>query len=92
MELKIGEQVIRPSKIGHKRFMLSLKKEHWPSFYRIIIGQGNLNGPAIRKWCNENIVGRWYTSDNNEVYYFEDANSAIHFKLRWHDAATKKEN
>jgi len=88
----MGEQVMRPSKIGHKKFMLSLKKEVWPSFYRVVIGPNNLNGSAIKKWCQENVESRWYVSDGQEVYYFEDMNSAIHFKLRWHDAATKQEN
>ena len=88
----MGERVVRPNNIGHKKFMLSLKKEVWPSFHRIVIGIENKNAYAIAKWCKENVTGRWYTSDGNEVYYFEDSHSAIHFKLRWHDAAIKKEH
>lgn len=80
-----GIRLIRPADMSHKDFML-MQKAEWSDFYRIRIGRWKNDyhkTKEIEWWCNEQVKGRWFHSEGYEVYYFEDENSAIHFKLRW---------
>jgi len=80
-----GRKLMRPPEMSHKDFML-MQKAEWPEFHRIVIGRWPSDyhkRKEIEWWCNANIHGRWFHSDNNEVYYFETEMGAIHFKLRW---------
>jgi hypothetical protein len=80
-------RLVRPPDVSHKDFMFAQKAE-WPDFWRIVLGKWTVENKyhqvkEIEWWCNENIKGRWFHSDDYEVYYFEDRNSAIYFKLKW---------
>ena len=80
-----NKKLIRPPEMNHKDFML-MQKAEWPEFHRIIFGRWTNDyhkRKEIEWWCNANVKGRWFHSDNFEVYYFEDQNSAIYFKLKW---------
>ena len=80
-----NRRLIRPPEMNHKDFMF-MQKSEWTSFHRVIFGRWISDyhkRKEIEWWCNVNVKGRWFHSDNNEVYYFEDENSAIFFKLRW---------
>ena len=81
----IGKKLCRPNDVSHKDFLFAQKSE-WPEFHRVILGQWKPSyhtQKEIEWWCNENIKGRWFHSEANEVYYFEDEKSSILFKLRW---------
>lgn len=80
-----SNRLLRPADMSHKDFML-MQKAEWPEFHRVILGRwsGNYHKTKeIEWWAKDNVVGRWFHSERHEVYYFEDENSAIHFKLRW---------
>ena len=80
-----GTKLCRPHDVSHRDFMFAQRAD-WPEFHRVVLGQWR---PSYHKqkeiewWCTENIKGRWFHSEANEVYYFEDRNSSVHFKLRW---------
>jgi hypothetical protein len=89
-------QLMRPADLSHKDFML-MQKHEWKEFHRIILGLWKYDyrkQKEIEWWCNENVKGRWFHSERCEVYYFEDRNTAIHFKLRWFSeiVSSSKEN
>jgi len=89
-----GRKLMRPNELPHKDFML-MQKSDWPEFHRVILGKWENvyhTTKEIEWWCNSNIHGRWFHSDSNEVYYFEDQNSAIHFKLRWFSEIAQQAN
>jgi hypothetical protein len=89
-----AKRMMRPSDMSHKDFMF-MQKSEWSDFHRIVLGRwGNtyFMTKEIEWWCNEMIKGRWFHSEANEVYYFEDLNSAIHFKLRWFSEIAKVAN
>ena len=93
---KLGKatRLIRPADIAHKDFML-MQKAEWSGFHRIRIGPWKpvyTKAKEVEWWCNENTYGRWFHSEANEVYYFEDENSAIHFKLRWFSEISPQAN
>ncbi len=78
-------KLMRPEDMSHRDFML-MQKAEWEDFHRVKIGRWPHNyhkAKEIEWWCNENVVRRWFHSDGYEVYYFENANSAMLFKLRW---------
>lgn len=76
---------MRPTDMKHRDFML-MQKSEWTEFHRVKLGSWKsdyIKTKEIEWWCNENCKGRWFHSDGYEVYYFEDNNSAIYFKLKW---------
>lgn len=93
----IGTLLKRPADTKHKDFML-MQKSEWTEFHRVKLGackwlwkwETYTKTKEIEQWCNENCKGRWFHSDGYEVYYFEDRNSAIYFKLKWFSELTDK--
>ena len=89
----MGDLIHRPLDMNHKDFML-MQKTRWPHFTRVVIGlhkREHRQEKEIEWWCNENLKGRWFHSEAHEVYYFEDENSGLHFKLMWFEVLKNKE-
>jgi hypothetical protein len=87
-------QVKRPMDMTHKDFML-MQKTEWNEFHRVIIGKWNRDyhkEKEIEWWCDKNIRNRWFHSEGFEVFYFEDFNSAVYFKLRWYSELIELKN
>jgi hypothetical protein len=65
--------------------MLQLKRYCWKKFFRIRLGRRLESAEIIemRQWCGEQPC-KFYHSDGGEVWYFDDLNTAIYFKLRWY--------
>lgn len=93
-EREPNKRLIRPADSTHKDFML-MQKAEWNEFHRVIIGRWKgdyRKQKEIEWWCNQSIHGRWFHSEGREVYYFEEFNSAILFKLRWYSELISNEN
>lgn len=89
-----NKRLICPPDTTHKDFML-MQKTEWNEFHRVIIGRHTRDYRKEREiewWCNQNIRCRWFNSEGREVFYFEDFNSAVYFKLRWYSELVSNPN
>jgi hypothetical protein len=85
MNMESNKSLVRPPEMAHKDFML-MQKGEWTGFHRIVLGRWKKTYHLMKEiewWCNANVKDRWFHSEGNEVYYFEDENSALYFKLKW---------
>jgi hypothetical protein len=56
-----------------------LMRMKWGDLHMIAVG---VRSPEIKNWLREH-APKWAVNRTEEVYYFPDAPTAIHFKLRW---------
>lgn len=89
-----AKRLLRHIDISHKDFMFAQKAE-WKEFHRIpmneYIARQYKKQKEIEWWCNEHLTGRWFHSDGFEMYYFDNEDSAVMFKLKYHDDTTNPE-
>ena len=67
-------------------------KAAWGNLNRVRIGRwkvepgGEANKPTpaeVVRWCVETLHGHFFHSPGFEVFYFDNHQSAVYFKLRW---------